>query len=580
MRKEFVSRLVALAIGLASCVLGAEYLVEGVVLDSQSHAPLANMRVSLASTGARARKTEQTTGQNGQFSFRVGEPGKYSLKANKIGYPPQIYKQMPLTSYSSAIVVRDDQDTRHIVFEAKRGGSIAGQIRDEEAEPVGYALVSLFQSVTFNGERKILHRSEGRANAVGEFRFRSLQPGNYFVCAAGRPWFADQLIQLQRMSELPVFSRHRGPRPDVVEPADADADDDPPEKPDQPAEPPPPFSPDPAFHGTAFMTAFYPGVKSIEAASLIRVDPGSEARASIVLPLTTAVSVKGTIGKAGAAGSGKVDLRKKIHDKYLSFQDTWVGPEGSFQFTNVPAGSYEIVATSQSSTGPSSWHISQEVEVGSADMEIQLRPSQLGSWSGHVLFEGDPPASSAGLFVALQNETGVVARIEVSPDGSFSVKRLPAGTYEITAGSRRYIAAYLKGTASERLPLNIEIPPGAPVSQDIVLTNAVSVINGEVAHAGVPQIGAFVILIPKNPAARWAYRFDQTDSDGSYTLPGIPEGDYFAIALSTGEDVAFRDAKVGAILTKTGKPVHVDASKEFDLDLDVVDTKSLNLPQL
>src|SRR5206468_3037897 len=98
--------------------------------------------------------------------------------------------------------------------------------------------------------------------------------------------------------------------------------------------------------------------------------------------------------------------------------------------------------------------------------------------------------------------------------------------------------------------------------------------------AGAPQIGAFVLLMPKIQSARWAYRFDQTDSDGSYSLKAIPEGDYFLIALSTSEDVAFRDVKVAALLARAAKLIHVDPGKQIDLTVDVVDTKTLNLPPL
>jgi hypothetical protein len=108
----------------------------------------------------------------------------------------------------------------------------------------------------------------------------------------------------------------------------------------------------------------------------------------------------------------------------------------------------------------------------------------------------------------------------------------------------------------------------------------VSAIEGTVEKAGVPQVGAFVLLMPKNPSERWAYRSDQTDSDGSFRLAAIPSGDYFLIALSEGVDVVYRDAKVAAILAKAGKPVHIEPGDHSNLKVDVVDTATLNLPSL
>jgi hypothetical protein len=158
--------------------------------------------------------------------------------------------------------------------------------------------------------------------------------------------------------------------------------------------------------------------------------------------------------------------------------------------------------------------------------------------------------------------------------------RLPAGRYEITAGSTDYSAIYLKDPAGEPQPLSVEITPGGAIRHDLVLTGAVSVIQGTAEHAGVTQIGAFVLLIPKNQSERWAYRVDQTDSDGSYRLATIQAGDYFLIALSDGENVSYRDAKVAAILARAAKPVHLDAGNHVDLTLDMVGTASLNLPSL
>jgi hypothetical protein len=97
-----------------------------------------------------------------------------------------------------------------LVFEAWRGGAISGKIKDEDGEPVAYAVVDLFRSVIVGGERKVIGRGEIRANAAGEFRFRDLQSGSYYVSAMGRPWFADTLIQLENRNERRVMRRSAG----------------------------------------------------------------------------------------------------------------------------------------------------------------------------------------------------------------------------------------------------------------------------------------------------------------------------------------------------------------------------------
>jgi hypothetical protein len=567
----------SLAVAAGAPQSAANFLVAGTVVDSQSHAPLGHVRVDLAPAAARDQKTELFTQEDGRFSFQVNAAGKYALQIARTGYPPQDYRQSGSSGVSTAIVVRDDQDTSHIVFEARKGSIVTGQIKDEESEPVPHALVAAYQSIVIGGERTVVMRSQTRANAQGEFRFRNLLRASYYVCAMGRPWFADSLLGFQAMAETQsaVF---RGAAPPI--PAEEAVTDDVGSESEVPLRgQPPPYSPDPSFRGTAFSTTFYPNSQTVEGASLLRTEVGSETQISITLPLTRAVSIKGFISVPGEMKDGRIFLYKKIHKTYMSFLEDWVRKDGKFNFENVPAGSYEIVATSQANSGPSSWNIQQQVEVGASSLELELKALQMGSFSGRVRLDTEIPLPTP-LFVTVRSDTGRQARTEVSPDGSFSFERLPPGHYEIAAGSPEYIAAYRKDKAGTQLPLSFDIASGASVQNDLVLTSAVSMIEGTVEHEGVPQIGAFVLLLPKNPSARWAYRVDQTDSDGSFSLATIPTGDYFLVALSDGEDVAYRDAKVAAVLAKAGKPVHLDAGKQPQMKLDVIRTGTLNLPSL
>src|ERR1700733_7175156 len=144
----------------------ANYNVSGVVVDSQSQRPLVNVRVALAPTTARVEKLEQVTKQDGRFSFVVSQAGKYSLGITKPGYPAQSYREASFAGVSSAIAVRDDQDTSHIVFHANRGGVISGQIKDEDSEPVNNALVTIFQSAIVGDERKIISRGQERSDSA------------------------------------------------------------------------------------------------------------------------------------------------------------------------------------------------------------------------------------------------------------------------------------------------------------------------------------------------------------------------------------------------------------------------------
>jgi hypothetical protein len=546
--------LLVLFVGVPLLHGASQFVAAGVVVDSATHQPLAHARVWFAPT-QRAQKLEQVTKQDGRFSFVVEQAGKYDLQMYKPGYPAQSYRRSGIGGLSSAIAVRDDQDTSHIVFEANRGGAITGVIKDDDSEPVANAGITVFQSSVVNGERKVIQRGQTRANAAGEFRLAGLPLGNYYVCATGRPWFADFVIMAQLLQEASKDT----PRPE----ADAKLQ---------------PIPVDPSFRGSGFVTTFYPHAETAEDAALVHLETGGEVRIAISLRFAKAVTLKGSVASPGHASAGSASLYQKFFDQYLLFGNAAVAADGTFEFQNVPAGSYQIAAGSGTAFGPSSWNVLQPVEVGSSDAEVSLRPDYLGAVSGHVLFEGARPSNSPALLVSLRNDQGILRRIQVDADGNYSFSRMPMGKYEMLVGSTEYVGAYLTDAAGQHLPLTVEISSGEPLHRDVTLTRAVSVIDGSVENSGTPQVGCFVLLLPKDAAHRWAYRLDQTDSDGSFRLGTIPAGDYYLIALSDGSEVAYRDSKVAAILARSAKPVHIDAADHLAMKIDVVSTAALHLP--
>ncbi len=553
----------------ATVPLGAHgYTIGGVVVDGRTHKVLTNVWVTVTSPVIRDQRLGQTTKGDGRFAFAVEQDGKYSITIRKPGYPPQNYKQAGFDGVSSAIIVREGLDNSNIVFEAYRAGVISGQVKDEDSEPVGNALVTLLESIVTDGERKIVTRGQMRADSNGEYRFSNLRPGTYYVCAMGRPWFADALLNPARIASLVAKGRRAG-SPEAAESSAEEPEQDRRE-----------YSPDPNVRGTAFLTTFYPRAQTAEEATPIRLEAGGTAQAPVILPLAPAFAIKVTATPSGQFGDGRAGLYKVVSNQRISFLEETVGSDGKFEFDNVPAGSYEISAASPAGSTGSGWHVRQPVEVGAADIEINLRPQPMGGLSGHVRFEGERPEPGTSLLVGLRNEKGAIHSSEVSADGEFSFNNLPAGRYEVTAGNLGFVAAYLVDATGHRLTLELNIAPGEVISRDLAVTHATAVVTGTAEQAGNPLVGAFVLLLPKDLTRRWAYKRDQTDSDGSYHMGAVPPGDYFLIAVNNGEGIAYREPKVAAGIVRAAKPVHVEAGDKLDFKVEVQDTKSLGLPSM
>jgi hypothetical protein len=537
---------------------GSGLAVSGIVVDSRSHSPLAHMRVVLSPTAAGlSAEQEMLSAADGSFSFRA-TAGKYHLAAGRAGYPLRAYRQSALSSGSSALAVRDGEDTTHLVFEAEKGAVISGAVLDEDSDPVGEALVSLFVSSITDGEPRTQRFRQVFANAAGEFRFAGLPKGSYYLCAMGRPWFATSTLALNWRNSAVSLQARGTPE---SQPSRAPA---------------PPYLPDPLTRGTAFVPTFYPGVTSADRATAIRLDVGAEVPVTITLPLTTAVSVKGT---AGAPGDGTVYLNKRFASGTVSYTDGTIAPDGRFSLTNVPPGSYEIKASSRVNSGEASWNSRDEIEVGATDLEVTLRPDPFASISGKLRFAGEPPTAKSQPLVGVREETSGAQHMVVPADG-YSIERLPAGRYSTVASMPGYLLAYLISPSGERLPREFSIAPGESLKRDLMFVKALGEIDGVAALDGAPQAGALILLLPADAGERWAVRYDQSDSDGSFRLPTIPAGDYRLIALSQGEGIAYRNPKVAAALARSAQPVQVTSTSRLHIKVAIVDPATLNLPAL
>jgi len=68
-----------------------------------------------------------------------------------------------------------------------------------------------------------------------------------------------------------------------------------------------------------------------------------------------------------------------------------------------------------------------------------------------------------------------------------------------------------------------------------VLASGKANIEGFASRDGKAAHGVMIVLVPKDPAACIAqFRRDQSDSDGSFLLPGVIPGDYIAVAIEDG----------------------------------------------
>ena len=68
-----------------------------------------------------------------------------------------------------------------------------------------------------------------------------------------------------------------------------------------------------------------------------------------------------------------------------------------------------------------------------------------------------------------------------------------------------------------------------------------SELTGVAVQNEQPFSAAMVLLLPEDVTRASLIRRDQSDSDGTFTLPEILPGRYTLIAIDNGKDLAYRD---------------------------------------
>ena len=105
---------------------------------------------------------------------------------------------------------------------------------------------------------------------------------------------------------------------------------------------------------------------------------------------------------------------------------------------------------------------------------------------------------------------------------------------------------------------SLNVPPGASLTIALSLVGGSVTVEGFAKRAGKGISGAMVVLVPKNPEAnRDRIRRDESDSDGSFSLPNVIPGSYTIIAIENGWDLDWAEPGVLSGYLKNGQTLEV-----------------------
>ncbi|HEY4934726.1 MAG TPA: carboxypeptidase-like regulatory domain-containing protein [Terriglobales bacterium] len=518
------------------------YPIAGIVVSSVTGKPLPGVAVSITATENRQVSQTVESRADGRFAFAGLPAAKYSLTASARGYRAQGFNQHG--NFFTGIAVGPDLDGGNLLFRLVPDGAIEGIVSDDDGEPVRNANVQLFQRNNDTGQQRTQSISNAVTDDRGHYQIGHLASGTYFVGVSARPWYANYNVQ-----------------------------SDPPPNPDNAAR----QAEEKAQLDVAYPLTFYPAAEDSAGATPIVLHPGDRVTADVAMHAVPAVHVHIKTGEVDATNTGLGGPHGFPRVSQRIFEGTLVPVNsaqgfgysaGVYEYTGIAPGHYvfEMLEPERKRNGVG-WY--KELDLaGTVDLDSRENPP-LVSVTGAVVLEGGTRPGGK-MYLTLADRTSREGfSAEVTDRGFFDFKdnEIRPGTYEVElANAPGFQIKTLVAKGAKTAGRTIEIGSGSSVQLVCTATRAMAQITGVVLRDDKSFAGAMVVLVPQNPSADWLlFRRDQSDSDGTFTLPAVLPGHYSAIAIENGWDLDWASPAVLQPYLKNGTPVEVTGEGEISI---------------
>jgi carboxypeptidase family protein len=482
-----------------------------------------------------------TSDQEGHFKITGIRAGRYHLFVERAGYLEVDDKHR----HSTGLTLSCDagQDVKDQILRMLPAAIITGRVVDEEGDPM--TDVQVWISRKRSGSRfKLDAAGSAQTNDLGEYRIGGLFPGKYYVLAAPLPSF-QSLVQAQK----------------------------------NPADPPDPSA------DLSYVPTFYPNTTSRAAASQIELHPGDDMPVDLSLARTHSARIRGTV--EGLEPGAKAVLMLRSKDGGSMFNTTETGKDGKFEIAHVAPGFYALMATTESERPQM---VQRAIEVSESNIDdLRLAPQPLGTLRGHVHLPKSIRADSSALMlslsslneednspgnvVAADDSSGFSSPVKLKPDGSFEMKNVPPGLYEIdvSADSKALADSYVESIVAgmkDVVDTGLNVSAGT-LSLEITLSSGAGVIEGGVTTdkgEAVPNVTVVAVPDPKVRKHRDRYFRSSTDQAGHFTLRGVRPGEYKLLAWEVLDGDEYLDPEFlaqfesQAVVAKVEKGAHQNVS--------------------
>lgn len=444
------------------------------------------------------------TDADGAFTFTDLPPGDYQITVSHNGYAQFTWVRSernstlnrPL-SEDNLISLQPEQRIDGIVLRLHPAGIIAGQITDEDHDPVPrLEVMALAVDYVHGGHKKINLAGKAVTDDLGNFRVANLSPGPYYVKAGG-------LV----VGEMKAVALKQGPAGSMQ-----------------------------------YRDTYYPGTPSLDEAQPLQVSGDGTSEAEFTVPFQRTYSISGKVLQSpGEPHAGFIEWRAQAAEGYLfsmNSDTTDLRRDGSFKISQLPPGEYTLTASAMQS--------GRENDLGYAlahivdsDVRANIEIGRAAEIHGKV--EAPPGLSVAGKEIALQTFGPGFYLLHpgtIGSTGQFDIKNAPPGEFTFTLlGRGKDESVYIKKAicggrdySSSAFTLDVS----AALDCNMTLANDAGVVRGKIMDGDNPAAKMVAVLIPQSRELRQNPRYtltSKTDASGGYSIAGVIPGDYLLFAV-------------------------------------------------
>ena len=450
-----------------------------------------------------------TSDQDGKFKITGIEAGRYHLFVERMGYLAVDDKRRQ----SSGIVLSFEtgQEIKDQVMRMESAAIITGRVVDEDGDPMPEVMIAVLRRRHSGGRMKFEPSGSAQTNDVGEFRIGGLFPGKYYVSATPLPNFQSLTPASKNLGDVPA------------PPADL-----------------------------SYVPTFYPNTIDRAQAAPIELHAGDDMPVDFSLTRAHTARIRGTVEGLSTGARGAVILRAKDSNSTLNAAD--IGKDGKFEIPHVAPGLY-IVMAATSVSGDMPKIVQRTVDVAEANIDdLRLTPQPLSDIRGHVRFPKSFRLDSAVTTISLHpfdNEddsldnlgfasdeiSGIHGATQIKPAGSFELKNIPPGIYEIdvTSDSKTLADSFIESAVAgmkEVVDTGLHVS-GGTLSVTVTVSTESGVLDGTATnHKGQAIANAVVVAIPAPQFRKQSDRYVRTTTDqaGHFTMRGVRPGEYSLLA--------------------------------------------------